>query len=388
MGKSVNRNIPSAPDVRFMRQALALARRGLGRVWPNPAVGCVLVCEGRVVGAGWTQPSGRPHAERVALDAAGERARGATAYVSLEPCSHHGKTPPCADALIAAGVTRVVAACGDPDPRVSGRGLARLRAAGVEVADGVLAAEARGLNAGFLSRVLRGRPWVTLKVASTLDGRIAAASGESRWITGPRARAEGHRLRGEADAVLTGAGTLVADDPLLTARLPGYESRQPVRIVLEGGAPVPSDAKIWETSHLSPVWLLTARADASRDAELGARGVRVLPVPAGADGRPDPAAVLARLGDEGLTRLLVEAGSALNAAFLGADLVDEIAWFRAPFAIGGDGLAAIAGFALAELAAAPRFRPLRRLPLDTDVLEVYQRESWNFQDGVGRCLPE
>ncbi len=371
-----------------MRQALTLARRGLGRVWPNPAVGCVLVADGRVVGTGWTQPSGRPHAERVALDAAGDRARGATAYVSLEPCSHHGKTPPCADALAAAGVARVVAACADPDPRVSGRGFARLRAAGVEVVEDVLAEEARALNAGFLSRVLRGRPWVTLKIASTLDGRIATASGESQWITGPRARAEGHRLRGEADAVLTGAGTLAADDPLLTVRLPGYERRQPLRVVLEGRAPVDDGARIWTTAEISPVWLLTARADTARDAAFGARGVRVLPVAAGADGRPDPAAALARLADEGVTRVLVEAGGALNAAFLAADLVDEIAWFRAPFAIGGDGLAAVAGFGLAELAAAPRFRPLRRLSLDSDVLEVYQRNSWNFQDGVGRCLPE
>lgn len=388
MGKSVSRNTPSAHDLRLMRHALGLARRGLGRVWPNPAVGCVLVKDDRIVGAGWTQPSGRPHAERVALDAAGDLAKGATAYVTLEPCSHHGKTPPCADALVAAGVARVIAACTDPDPRVSGRGLARLREAGLAVTEGVLAEEARALNAGFLSRVLRGRPWVTLKVASTLDGRIATATGESRWITGPRARAEGHRLRGEADAVLTGAGTLAADDPLLTARLPGYESRQPVRIVLEGREPVPSAAKIWETAYLSPVWLLTAHADAERDAEFGARGVRVLPVAAGADGRPDPAAVLARLGEAGLTRLLVEAGSTLNAAFLAADMVDEIAWFRAPFAIGGDGLAAVGAMSLAALAAAPRFRPLGRLPLDSDVLEVYQRNSWNFQDGAGRCLPE
>lgn len=384
----MSRITPSAHDLRHMRHALTLARRGLGRVWPNPAVGCVLVADCRIVGTGWTQPSGRPHAERVALDEAGGAAVGATAYVSLEPCSHHGKTPPCADALVAAGVARVVAACADPDPRVSGRGFARLREGGVEVVEGVLAEEARTLNAGFLSRVLRGRPWVTLKVASTLDGRIATATGESQWITGPRARAEGHRLRGEADAVLTGAGTLAADDPLLTVRLPGYVGRQPLRIVVEGRAAAREDAQIWKTAGISPVWLLTARADAARDARLAAIGVRVLPVAAGADGRPDPAALLARLGGEGLTRVLVEAGSALNAAFLAADLADEIAWFRAPFAIGGDGLPAIAGFGLAELAVAARFQPLRRLPLDSDAIEVYQRNSWNFQDGVGPCSPE
>jgi len=380
LGKSVSKNIPSAPDAdtRFMRHALALARRGLGRVWPNPAVGCVMVKDGVVVGDGWTQPGGRPHAEREALDRAGDAARGATAYVSLEPCSHFGKTPPCADALIAAGVARVVVACGDPDPRVSGRGLARLRAAGVAVTEGVLEAEARALNAGFISRIVRARPWVTLKLASTLDGRIATASGESQWITGPRARAEGHRLRAEADAVLTGSGTVAADDPLLTVRLPGYEARQPLRIVLEGRDAVAEDAQIWSTAKTSPVWLATAHADADRDADLDARGVRVLPLPAAADGRPEIAALLGVLGEEGLTRLLVEAGGTLAGAFLAADLVDEIVWFRAPFAIGGDGLAAVGAFGLAELAAARRFRPLRRLPLDSDVLEVYQRESLDF----------
>ncbi|MGE4526929.1 MAG: bifunctional diaminohydroxyphosphoribosylaminopyrimidine deaminase/5-amino-6-(5-phosphoribosylamino)uracil reductase RibD [Rhodospirillaceae bacterium] len=358
-----------------MRHALVLARRGLGRVWPNPAVGCVLVKEGAVIAVGWTQPGGRPHAERVALDAAGEAARGATAYVSLEPCSHHGKTPPCADALAAAGVARVVAACVDPDPRVSGRGLARLRGAGVAVTEGVLAAEARELNAGFFSRITRNRPWVRMKVAATLDGRIATAAGESKWITGERARAEGHRLRAEADAVLTGAGTLAADDPLLTVRLPGLAARQPVRIVLEGREPVSATAKLWKTAADSPVWLISARRDAARDARLAALGVRCLPAAAGADGRPEVAAVLELLAGEGLTRLLLEAGARLNAAFLAADAVDAVSWFRAPALIGGDGMPGVAAFGLVHLAEMPRFRLVRRLPLDGDALEDYQRNA-------------
>jgi len=358
-----------------MRQALTLARRGLGRVWPNPAVGCVLVKDGSVVAVGWTQPGGRPHAERVALDAAGPMARGATAYVSLEPCSHYGKTPPCADALVAAGVMRVVVACTDPDPRVSGRGLARLREAGIEVVDGVLEAEARDLNAGFFSRIERNRPYVRMKVASTMDGCIATATGESQWITGERARAEGHRLRAEADAVLTGAGTLAADDPLLTVRLPGLAARQPVRIVLEGHTPVSEAARLWKTAADSPVWLVSARTDAQRDARFSALGVRCLPVAAGTDGRPDVCAVLETLGGEGITRLLLEAGARLNAAFLAVDAVDAVSWFRAPALIGGDGLPGVGAFGLPGLAAMPRFRLTRRLPLDSDALEDYQRES-------------
>ncbi|MBM3580896.1 MAG: bifunctional diaminohydroxyphosphoribosylaminopyrimidine deaminase/5-amino-6-(5-phosphoribosylamino)uracil reductase RibD, partial [Alphaproteobacteria bacterium] len=228
-----------------MRSALALARRGLGNVWPNPAVGCVLVREadsgeqaggraGRVVGRGWTQPGGRPHAETEAIRRAGADTKGTTAYVTLEPCAHHGVTPPCVDALIAARVARVVAAIDDPDSRTAGRGLARLKESGIEVARGVGAAEAAEINAGFFLRVREGRPLVTLKLASTLDGRIAAANGESRWVTGTEARARAHRLRAEFDAVMIGSGAARVDDPELTCRLPGFAGRQPVRIVMNG----------------------------------------------------------------------------------------------------------------------------------------------------------
>lgn len=222
-----------------MGAALALARRGLGRVWPNPAVGCVIVKDGHVVGRGFTQSGGRPHAEPVALAMAGDAAQGADVYVSLEPCSHFGKTPPCADTLITAGVARVIAAAVDPDPRVSGRGLARLRDAGVDVVEGVRRDEAEALNAGFFSRVRTGRPLVTLKCATTLDGRIALSNGESKWITGPEARRRGHLLRCDHDAILIGSGTALADDPALTCRLPGLEGCSPVRVVMDGSLRLP-----------------------------------------------------------------------------------------------------------------------------------------------------
>ncbi|MGY4803023.1 bifunctional diaminohydroxyphosphoribosylaminopyrimidine deaminase/5-amino-6-(5-phosphoribosylamino)uracil reductase RibD, partial [Teichococcus aerofrigidensis] len=221
----------AAQDVAQMRAALALAARGLGNTWPNPAVGCVIVKEGVVVGRGWTAPGGRPHAETEALRRAGAAARGATAYVTLEPCCHWGRTPPCADALIAAGVARVVVAMQDPDPRVDGAGLRRLREAGIAVASGMLEAEARALNAGFLKRLASGLPLLTLKLATTLDGRIATRAGESQWITGPAARRAAHALRGRHDAVLVGSGTALADDPDLTCRLPGFAPVPTVRVV-------------------------------------------------------------------------------------------------------------------------------------------------------------
>ncbi|MBD3764054.1 MAG: bifunctional diaminohydroxyphosphoribosylaminopyrimidine deaminase/5-amino-6-(5-phosphoribosylamino)uracil reductase RibD, partial [Rhodobacterales bacterium] len=263
-----------------MAHALALAARGLGRVWPNPAVGCVLVAQGRVVGRGWTQPAGRPHAETVALAQAGDLARGATAHVTLEPCAHHGQTPPCALALVQAGVARVVTALTDPDPRVSGRGHAMLRAAGLAVTEGVLAAEARALQQGFLTRVTRGRPMVTLKLATSLDGRIATATGESRWITGPLARRAVHALRMRHDAVLVGAGTALADDPDLTVRDLG-SPHQPIRLVLDSRLRLPVDSRLGRSAGAVPVWLLhgPAAPDAAR-AAWAAAGARLIEVPA------------------------------------------------------------------------------------------------------------
>jgi diaminohydroxyphosphoribosylaminopyrimidine deaminase / 5-amino-6-(5-phosphoribosylamino)uracil reductase len=274
-------------DADHMRHALALGARGLGRAWPNPAVGCVIVRGDRIVGRGFTQPGGRPHAERMALDQAGQAARGATAYVSLEPCAHHGETPPCADALIGAGVARVVTALTDPDPRVSGRGHARLRQAGITVTEDVLADAARRLNAGFLKRVTQGLPFVTLKLATSLDGRIATARGESRWITGPQARRAVHAMRMRHDAVLIGSGTARADDPDLRIRDLG-SAHQPVRIVIDSRLAHSPDSRLGRSVREIPVWMIhTAAAPASAREAWSGTGATLIEVAAEA---PSPTA--------------------------------------------------------------------------------------------------
>ncbi|SLN44893.1 bifunctional diaminohydroxyphosphoribosylaminopyrimidine deaminase/5-amino-6-(5-phosphoribosylamino)uracil reductase RibD [Oceanibacterium hippocampi] len=354
-----------------MDLALGLAARGLGQVWPNPAVGCVLVRDGRVVGRGWTQPGGRPHAETEALARAGDAARGATAYVTLEPCAHHGRTGPCAEALARAGVARVVHALRDPDPRVDGGGAALLRAAGIAVEEGVGEAAARRLNAGFLSRLGRGRPLITLKLATSLDGRIAAAGGESRWITGPAARAHGHALRASHDAILVGAGTARADDPSLDCRLPGMAARSPLRIVIAGAGPLDGAAKLRATAAERPTWLIVAAGAEGRFADWAGAGADLLPVAAGADGRPDAGAALAALGLRGLTRLLVEGGAGLAASLLRAGLVDRLACYRAPMLIGGDGLAASEALGIGRPGEAPRWRRTGLRALGDDLLETF-----------------
>ncbi|WP_074765084.1 bifunctional diaminohydroxyphosphoribosylaminopyrimidine deaminase/5-amino-6-(5-phosphoribosylamino)uracil reductase RibD [Magnetospirillum fulvum] len=357
-----------------MRAALALARRGLGEVWPNPAVGCIIVAGDRVVGRGCTAAGGRPHAETEALAMAGDAARGGTAYVTLEPCAHHGKTPPCAEALIAAGIVRVVSALRDPDPRVSGRGIDILRRAGVTVVEGVLEAEARDLNAGFLSRIERGRPLVTLKLASTLDGRIATHTGESRWITGPAARAHAHLLRAENDAVMIGSGTALADDPELTCRLPGLSSRSPVRIVFDGRLRMPLTHRLAATADDVPTWVVTlAGGERNRARAFAAAGIELFECPPGPDGAVDPAAALAALGSAGLTRILVEGGAHLAAALVRADLVDRLIWFRAARIVGGDGLAALVGFGVDRLSQTPRFGRVDVRAIGDDLMETYSR---------------
>jgi diaminohydroxyphosphoribosylaminopyrimidine deaminase / 5-amino-6-(5-phosphoribosylamino)uracil reductase len=361
-------------DLAHMRAALALARRGLGMVWPNPSVGCVLVKHGIVVGRGWTQPGGRPHGEAEALRRASENARGATAYVSLEPCCHWGKTPPCADALADAGIVRVVAAMPDPDPRVAGKGLARLRAGGIAVETGLCAEDAAEVNAGFLVRLAKGRPLVTLKLATTLDGRIATATGESRWITGEAARARAHLMRATHDAVMVGSNTAIADDPLLTCRLNGLEERSPVRIVVDGRLRVAGTARLAAEARLVPTWFLTrADADPVRRSALAELGVEVIECPPGGSGGIDLGAALAALGHRGLTRVLVEGGGGLAAALIAADLVDRVAWFRAPRIVGGDGLAAIAPAGIASLESAPRFERQSLETVGEDVLETLRR---------------
>ncbi len=357
-----------------MLAALGLARRGLGSVWPNPSVGCVIVKDGRVVGRGRTARGGRPHAETVALALAGAEARGAVVYVTLEPCSHSGKTGPCADALIAAGVGKVVVAIEDPDPRVSGRGLARLRAAGIAVEVGCAGEAAAEVNAGFFRRIVDGRPLVTLKLATSLDGRIATASGESQWITGPSARAAGHRLRAENDAILVGSQTAVVDNPELTCRLPGLEGHSPIRLVMDGHLRLPLTAKMVVSAKRHPTWLITRGGnDAERLQAYADCGVEILEVPAADDGKIDLPAALGVLAQRGLTRVLVEGGSHLAAALLRDDLVDRLAWFRAPLLLGGDAMPALASFGVEHLAAAPRFRRLSVGELGPDLFEFLAR---------------
>lgn len=359
-------------DEGHMAHALRLAARGLGTVWPNPAVGCVLVKDGLVVGRGWTQPGGRPHAEVRALQQAGAAARGATAHVTLEPCAHHGQTPPCAEALIAAGVARVVTALTDPDPRVSGKGHRMLRAAGIVVSEGVLTAEATQLNAGFLKRVIRGLPFVTLKLAATLDGRIATATGESRWITGPQSRRKVHALRLSHDAVMVGSGTALADDPDLTVRDLGAPW-QPVRIVLDRALCHDPASRLGRTATASPVWLLhgPAAPDARR-AAWSATGATLIEV-AEAEGGLDLTAALSALAQRGITRILSEGGGTVAAGLLTAGLVDELALFTGAVLIGADGRPALGALGLAALAAASR--PVLR---ETQVLGPDLYSLWSL----------
>jgi diaminohydroxyphosphoribosylaminopyrimidine deaminase/5-amino-6-(5-phosphoribosylamino)uracil reductase len=363
-----------AADLIHMRAALALARRGLGQVWPNPAVGCVLCQRDEVIGRGWTQPGGRPHAETEALTRAGNAARGATAYVTLEPCAHHGQTPPCADALIAAGVRRAVIAVEDPDPRVAGRGIAKLKAASIETLVGPCALEATDLNAGFFSRVRHGRPLVTTKIASSLDGRIATATGESQWITGPQARARVHALRASHDGILVGTGTALADNPELTCRLPGLSGRSPVRIVLDRTLRLPVSHHLVSAAASVRTWVVThANADAGRRSELTRRGVELIDVPLDRDGRLSLPNVMKSIGARGITRLLIEPGAELAASLLRGDLVDRLIWFQAPTVIGGDGLAAMGGLALSKLIDARRFRVIDTAPVGEDLMSLYHR---------------
>ena len=357
-----------------MRVALGLAARGLGRTWPNPAVGCVIVRDQTVVGRGWTQPGGRPHAETEALERAGAAARGATAYVTLEPCSHHGHTPPCADALIAAGIGRCVIAVTDPDPKVAGGGIERLRVAGIEVVSGIEGGRAAEHLAGYLLHRRQGRPLVTLKLASSLDGRIATHGGESRWITGEAARMHAHLLRAHHDAVLIGVGTATADDPDLRCRLPGLEAASPVRVVFDSSLQLSLTSRLVRTAREAPTWVVSCEeADALREDAFASCGVEVLRIPHGEEGLPDPGAALRKLGERGVTSVLVEGGSRLAASLIRAGLVDRIAWFRASSVIGGDGIPAVAAFGLDHLAQAPVWRRTELRTVGEDVLETFAR---------------
>lgn len=359
-------------DQHFMRLAIRLGARGLGRVWPNPAVGCVLVRGGRVLARGWTQPGGRPHAEAIAL--AKCDARGATAYVSLEPCAHHGLTPPCAQTLINSGVVRVVTALTDPDPRVSGRGHAMLRAAGVEVVENVEAEAARALNAGFLMRLSQGRPWVTLKLALTLDGRIATHTGESRWITCPEARRMVHVLRARHDAVLVGAGTARADDPDLRVRDLGT-THHPVRIVAAPRLDIPVDGRLGRTAQEVPVWLLHgATADQDARKRWSGAGAELLECAATPDGLV-PDAMLQTLGQRGITRVFCEGGGHLAASLMQAGLVDDLIVFSAGKMIGSEGRAGLAQLGVTRLAEAPHFKLTDLRQVGADIVHTWTRQT-------------
>lgn len=364
----------TATDVRFMALALSLGRRGQGATWPNPAVGCVIVQHGRVVGRGWTAPGGRPHAEPQALAQAGAAARGATAYVSLEPCAHHGQTPPCVDALIAAGVARVVAPLADSDPRVSGLGFDRLRSAGITVSTGLLAEQAARDHAGFFQRVETGRPLVTLKLANSFDGRIATATGESQWITGPQSRRLVHLMRHRHDAVMVGAGTARADDPSLTVRDMGV-TRQPVRVVVSRRLDVPLMGHLARTARDTPVWLCHgADADSELVRTWTDLGARLLPCDV-ANGHLEPRSVLGALGAAGLTRVFCEGGGALAASLLAADLVDVLVGMTAGIAIGAEGQPGIGAMGLTRLSDAPKFVLRDCRAIAGDVLHIWEKST-------------
>ncbi|MEP9353547.1 bifunctional diaminohydroxyphosphoribosylaminopyrimidine deaminase/5-amino-6-(5-phosphoribosylamino)uracil reductase RibD [Xanthobacter sp. KR7-65] len=360
-------------DELFMAEALRVGKTGLGRTWPNPSVGAVVVqhVDGvpRIVGSAATAPTGRPHAEPLALAQAGALAKGATLYVTLEPCSHHGRTPPCADAVIASGVSRVVAAIEDPDHRVKGRGVARLRAAGIWVTVGVGAEPALFDHAGHIRRVTQGRPHVLVKMAVSADGKAAHPGPKPAEVTGSEARARAHLMRAHADAILVGLGTVLADDPMLTCRLEGYEDRSPVRLVLDSELDIPLSSALVRTACDVPLWIIAAEdAPADRAALLNEKGVEVLRAPRAVDGRPNLAAVLKLLALLGLTRVMVEGGPHTAAAFLEAGLVDEVAVFRSPVILGPDAYDALAGRPLDRLTAPVGFAEVERAELGADHL--------------------
>ncbi|MBT4741405.1 MAG: bifunctional diaminohydroxyphosphoribosylaminopyrimidine deaminase/5-amino-6-(5-phosphoribosylamino)uracil reductase RibD [Rhodospirillaceae bacterium] len=356
-----------------MTNALALASRGLGTTVPNPSVGCVIVKDGIIRGRGWTQPGGRPHAETEALARAGDDAKDATAYVTLEPCSHQGQTAPCTEALIAAGVSRVVVATSDPDARVNGSGIAALKAAGIEITTGVLESDAIVLNAGFIKRTRQGVPLFALKSASSMDGRIALASGASQWITGEGARRYGHLLRATHDAILVGSGTVQADNPSLICRLPGFTENtavQPVRVVLDRRLRIDATAEVVKSASGVPTWIVTSEsADPEKVKKLQELGVEIL-MAEGASDLTFASVTASLLGEKGLNRVLIEGGGQVSASFLKAGLVDRIYGFRAPMVIGGDGRPAIGELDIGQLSDAPRFKRVEMRVLGPDTLDI------------------
>jgi diaminohydroxyphosphoribosylaminopyrimidine deaminase/5-amino-6-(5-phosphoribosylamino)uracil reductase len=365
-----------AADRRFMQLALALGRRGQGRSWPNPAVGAVVVNDGVIVGRGWTQPGGRPHAEPEALMRAGEAARGATLYATLEPCSHFGRSPPCADAVIAAGIARVVSAVEDPNPEVAGQGHAKLRAAGIVVDVGLCATEAARDHAGHFRRIRDKRPHVILKLAVSSDDKIGAAGRKPVAITGEAANARVHLLRAQCDAVLVGIGTVRADDPLLTCRLPGMEAQSPVRVVLDRALRISGTSRLVHSARETPLWVMTSSlSEAPAAMKLGAAGAQVIRVATTAAPPPglDLVNMLHALAEKGITRLLVEGGARVASSFVTAGLVDEVWLLRGPDAVGADGVAALDALPLTSITQSPTFKRRASETLQNDTLTIYER---------------
>jgi diaminohydroxyphosphoribosylaminopyrimidine deaminase/5-amino-6-(5-phosphoribosylamino)uracil reductase len=367
--------IPYDPDLdrRFMMAAMALARRNAGRTWPNPSVGAIVVSHRRgfpeVVGRGVTAVGGRPHAEALALIDAGEAARGATAYVTLEPCAHHGRTPPCADALLRSGIARVVTGIEDPDPRVAGRGHARLVSHGVEITSGVLAADVARLHGGHLLRVRTGRPLITLKMAVSADGRIGRPGAGQVRISGPISKDYAHGLRSCCDAIMVGVGTVLEDDPELTCRLPGLEHRSPVRVVLDATARTPLATHLVESARVVPTWIVTAPdAPADRVAALSAAGARIFVAERDGSGRLDLRDAMFQIGREGITTIVVEGGARVARSLVEADLVDEVKLVRSSVIVGESGVEALAGLPLDRLTDPARFERLAKRPLGEDSL--------------------
>ncbi len=374
------RTIDPDLDRRFMAAAITFARRNAGRAWPNPSVGCILVRMDRgfpeVVGRGVTAAGGRPHAEVLALRQAGEAARGATAYVTLEPCAHHGRTPPCVDSLITHGVARVVTGIEDPDPRVAGRGHAMLEASGVEVARGVLARDAARHHAGHIARIRLGRPLVSLKMAISADGCIGRRGAGQVAISGPVARAHAHALRAESDAILVGVGTVLEDDPQLTCRLPGLEDRSPIRIVLDSAARTPPGSRVVAGARTVPTWIFTAPdAPADRREALSIAGATMLVAERGPDGRMDIEDVLFQIARDGVTRVMIEGGARVARSLLDQDLVDEVQFVRSAVTVGEGGVPALAGLPVGEVLASPRFVTVENRPLGGDRLVHLWRRS-------------
>jgi diaminohydroxyphosphoribosylaminopyrimidine deaminase/5-amino-6-(5-phosphoribosylamino)uracil reductase len=361
----------NADDARYMALALALGRRGLGNTWPNPAVGAVIVKDGVIVGRGWTQPGGRPHAEVEALRQAKKQAQGATLYATLEPCSHQGKSPPCADAIIKAGIARVVSALEDPDSKVAGKGHEKLRAKGIQVDIGLGAEEARRAHAGHFTRVQHGRPFVTLKLAVSADGKAGLAGRKPVQLTGEEARTRVFQMRAQSDAILVGIGTVLSDNPQLNCRLPGMLERSPVRVVLDAGLKLPMAVSVVATVRETPTWVFTSRKPSGIAEEiLQQKGCKVFRVDE-RNGKLDLGEVLKVLTVEGITRLTVEGGPTVAAAFVDGDLIDEAVLLRSEKTIGDGGIDALEGMALSDLTGTLHARGTEKLGADT--LETFVR---------------